>query len=115
MAQPVYKEKRAITLAEHEAIVAREQNTERRGFYQLAWHIGAAQTDLAMLKAEDVDWEQKIISFFRRKTRSVARLHFGADVEAVLQDLPDTGPLSRIWRACAPATGRPNSNSGAGD
>lgn len=48
--KPVYKEKRAITLAEHEAIVAREQNTERRGFYQLAWHIGAAQTDLAMLK-----------------------------------------------------------------
>jgi hypothetical protein len=91
--KPVYKEKRAITLAEHEAIVAREQNPERRGFYRLAWHLGAAQTDLAMLKAEDVDWEQKIISFFRRKTRSVARLHFGADMEAILQDLPATGPL----------------------
>jgi hypothetical protein len=91
--KPVYKEKRAITLAEHEAIVAREHNSERRAFYQLAWHLGAAQTDLAMLTAEDVDWEQKVISFFRRKTKSVARLHFGAAVETILQDLPSTGPL----------------------
>ena len=91
--KPVYKEKRAITLVEHDAIVAREKNPERRGFYRLAWHLGAAQTDLAMLKAEDVDWNQKIISFFRRKTRSVARQHFGADMEAVLLDLPATGPL----------------------
>ena len=89
--KPVYKAKRAITLKEHEAIVGREANPERRGFYQLAWHMGAAQTDLAMLKAEDVDWEQRIISFFRRKTRSVARLHFGANMEAILRNLPDTG------------------------
>ena len=80
-------------MVEHEAIVARELNPERRAFYQLAWHLGAAQTDLAMLTAEDVDWEQKVISFFRRKTKSVARLHFGAAVEAILQDLPATGPL----------------------
>ena len=91
--KPVYKEKRAITLTEHEAIITREQNRERRGFYQLAWHLGAAQTDLARLKAEDVNWEQKIISFFRLKTKSVARLHFGADLAGILQDLPGSGPL----------------------
>jgi len=91
--KPVFKPKRAITLAEHEAIVARETNSERRSFYQLAWQLGAAQTDLAMLTAEDVDWEQKVISFFRRKTKSVARLHFGAGVAAILQDLPSEGPL----------------------
>ena len=89
--KPVYQDKRAITLKEHEAIVARELNPERRSFYQLAWHLGAAQTDLATLKAEDVDWDQRIISFFRRKTKSVARLHFGADVEAILRTLPGTG------------------------
>jgi len=43
--------------------------------------------------AEDVDWEQKTIGFFRRKTGTVARLHFGPAVEAILQDLPGTGPL----------------------
>jgi hypothetical protein len=91
--KPVFKPKRAITLTEHEAIVARETNPERRAFYQLAWQLGAAQTDLAMLTAEDVDWEQKVISFFRRKTKSVARLHFGAGVAAILQDLPSEGPL----------------------
>ena len=91
--KPVFKPKRAITLAEHEAIVARETNHERRAFYKLAWQLGAAQTDLAMLTAEDVDWEQKVISFFRRKTKSVARLHFGAGVSAILQDLPSEGPL----------------------
>jgi len=91
--KPVYKEKRAITPAEHEAIIANENNPERRAFYQLAWHLGAAQTDLAMLAAEDVDWEQKTIGFFRRKTGTVARLHFGPVVAAILQDLPGSGPL----------------------
>lgn len=88
-----YKEKRAITQAEHEAIIANEKNPERRAFYQLAWHLGAAQTDLATLTAEDVDWEQKSIGFFRRKTGTVARLHFGPAVAAILQDLPGSGPL----------------------
>ena len=89
--KPVYQEKRAITQAEHTAIVAREQNPKRKAFYQLAWHIGAAQTDLAMLKAEDINWDQRIISFFRRKTRSVARLHFGEDAAAILRSLPTSG------------------------
>ena len=33
-----FKEKRGITLAEHLAIVARENNPERKAFYKLAWH-----------------------------------------------------------------------------
>ena len=88
-----YKEKRAITQTEHETIIANENNPERRAFYQLAWHTGASQTDLAMLTAEDVDWEQNSIGFFRRKTGTVARLHFGAAAAAILQDLPGSGPL----------------------
>jgi integrase len=91
--KPLYKEKRAITPVEHQTIIANEKNPERRAFYQLAWHLGASQTDLAMLTAEDVDWEQKTIGFFRRKTKTLARLHFGPAVEAILQDLPGNGPL----------------------
>ena len=34
----VHKEKRAIMQAEHETIIANEKNSERRAFYQLAWH-----------------------------------------------------------------------------
>ena len=34
-------EKRGITLAEHLAIVARENNSERKAFYKLAWYLDA--------------------------------------------------------------------------
>ncbi len=54
-----FKEKRAITWEEHCRIVARETNPERKAFYQLAWHLGASQSDLAHLQAEDVDWEAR--------------------------------------------------------
>jgi hypothetical protein len=40
----VFKTKRAITAEEHAAIVLREQNAERRDFYELLWHTGAAQS-----------------------------------------------------------------------
>jgi hypothetical protein len=62
-----FKEKRAITLEEHNAIVVAEKNLERRAFYQLAWHIGGSQSDLAFLNAEDIDWEKLVISFSRKK------------------------------------------------
>ena len=88
-----HKEKRAITQSEHEAIVASEKNPERRAYYQLVWHTGAAQTDLAILTAEDVDWENKTVGFFRRKTGSVVQFRFGETVTAILQNLPRQGPL----------------------
>jgi hypothetical protein len=40
--------------------VAREVNPERKAFYQLAWHLGASQSDLAHLHAEDVSWTARI-------------------------------------------------------
>src|SRR5438132_6892697 len=54
-----YKEKRGITLEEHTRIVEREKNPEFKAFYQLAWHMGASQSDLAHLQAEDVDCSSK--------------------------------------------------------
>lgn len=88
-----HKEKRAITAEEHARIIAREPNAERQAFYQLAWHIGASQADLASLEAENVDWEQRVVSFARKKTGSIALLRFGADVANILRGLPSTGPL----------------------
>jgi len=88
-----FKEKRAITLEEHRAIVGREQNGQRKAFYQLAWHLGASQTDLALLEAKDIDWEHNVISYARKKTGSIALMRFDADMAEVLRTLPVTGPL----------------------
>lgn len=88
-----FKEKRGITRSEHEAIIAREGNSERRAFYQLAWHLGASQTDLAHLEAENIDWEHRVISFARKKTGSVALMRFDDEVAELLRSLPSKGPL----------------------
>jgi hypothetical protein len=88
-----FKEKRGITLEEHRKIVAGERNAEWRAFYELLWNVGGAQSDVAQLRAEDVDWTQRLISFARRKTRSVVQLHFGEQVAALLRSLPSSGPL----------------------
>ena len=94
-----YKEKRAITWAEHQAIVSREGNAERRAFYQLAWHIGASQTDLANLEAENIDWEHRVISFSRRQTGSIALLRFDEETAEILRGLPTAGPLFPYLRS----------------
>ncbi len=88
-----FKEKRAITLAEHLAIVARENNPERKAFYKLAWYLGASQSDLAFLQAEDVDWNNNVISYRRMKTGTVAIMRLDADMAELLRDLPGNGPL----------------------
>jgi integrase len=88
-----FKDKRGITLAEHLAIVTRELNPERRAFYQLAWHLGASQSDIAFLEAENVDWQNHVISFARKKTGSVAIMRFDNDMAEILKDLPGSGPL----------------------
>jgi integrase len=88
-----YKEKRAITLQEHQAIIAREPNGERKAFYQMAWHLGASQSDLSLLEAENIDWEHSVISFARKKTGSIAIMRFDNELAEILRDLPGSGPL----------------------
>jgi integrase len=102
-----FKEKRAITWEEHKAIVARELNPERNAFYQLAWHLGAAQSDLAFFETQNIDWEHSVISFARKKTGSIAIMRFDDEVAGVLRSLSNTGPLFpylRTVRACDRAT-----------
>jgi len=87
--KPVFKEKRAITAEEHAAIVLREQNPERRDFYELLWHTGAAQSDGACLRAEDINWEARTICFTRKKLKSrgtsvkPSLFRFSAEVETI--------------------------------
>src|ERR1017187_1715268 len=103
--KPVFKTKRAITAEEHAAIVQREQNSERRDFYELVWHTGASQTDAACLLAEDVDWSSRTISYSRAKLKSrggigikPALIRFGAEIEVILKRRPGVGPLFSYLR-----------------
>jgi integrase len=88
-----YQPKRAITLEEHLLIIGRERNQERRSFYELCWHLGGSQTDIANLKAEDIDWTNRTIAYTRQKTGCLAMIHFGDEIEMVLRRLPSDGPL----------------------
>ncbi len=93
-----YKKKRAITAEEHLRIIEREQNPERKAFYELAWYLGASQGDLAHLCAENIDWTNKVIAFERRKLRGrhveqSVQISFGAKVGKVLRQRPSAGPL----------------------
>ena len=88
-----YREKRAITLTEHQRILDREMNPERHAFYELCWHIGGSQSDIANLTAEDIDWQNRTISFERMKSGQNARLSFGTGLERVLRSLPSAGKL----------------------
>ena len=96
-----FKDKRAITWDEHCKIVARELNPERKAFYQLAWHLGASQSDLAHLQAEDVDWQARIICFVRMKTRwrgqQPPQIRFGKEVEEILATLPQDRPAVSVF------------------
>ena len=112
--RPVFKSKRAITAEEHCRIIAAEAAAaernqgsrngdghhydERRDFYELLWHTGAAQSDAACLLAEDVDWHQRTISYSRKKLKGregakPALIRFGAEVEAILRRRAAVGAL----------------------
>ena len=88
-----FKDKRAITLQEHQKIVAAEVNPERKAFYWLCWHLGGSQGDIAILKGQDVDWTNETISFFRRKTGVPVVVHLGKEALNLLKDLPAEGLL----------------------
>jgi integrase len=88
-----FKEKRAITLEEHQRIIGAEVNPERKVFYQLCWHLGGSQGDIALLKGEDVDWTNGTVSFFRRKTGVPVLVYLGYKALALLKDLPSEGLL----------------------
>jgi integrase len=72
-----FKEKRAITLEEHQRIIAAEVNPERKTLYQLCWHLGASQGDIASLKGEDVDWTNGTVEIHPQEVRRAGAGAFG--------------------------------------
>jgi len=88
-----FKAKRAITFEEHARIIDREKNPELRAFYELLWHLGGSQSDVANLTAEDIHWPDRTISFQRCKTKVPVVITFGEEAAAVLKTLPRFGPL----------------------
>ena len=87
------KDRRGITLDEHQTLLAREQKAEWKLFLELLWETGAAQADAANFKAEDVDWQTRTISYFRKKTGTLAQFTISQKLETVLNHLPTTGVL----------------------
>lgn len=88
--------KRAITAEEHRAVIALEENPERRAYYELLNEIGAAQTDAAKLTAEDIDWRIGVLIYHRQKLgpfSEPARLTIGNKLRALLRALPSSGDL----------------------
>ena len=95
-----YGPRRAITADEHQMIIGREKNVELRALYELCWHLGGSQTDMANLTAENIDWSDHVISYARRKTETPAFIHFGPAVETILHSLPTRGlllPKIALW------------------
>jgi integrase len=88
-----FKEKRAVTLEEHQRIIAAEVNPERKTLYQLCWHLGASQGDIANLKGEDLDWQNGTVSFVRKKTGVPVIVHLGTEALNLFKDLPAEGML----------------------
>jgi integrase len=68
-------------------------NPERRLFYELCWHLGGSQGDIATLKGENIDWQNSSLHYRRRKTGTPAVIKLGTQTESILRQLPATGPL----------------------
>jgi integrase len=89
----VYKDQRAITWDEHQRILKREGNPERRDFYELCWFFGGSQSDIASLRAEDLDYARRGFSYGRMKNSSLSGCRIGPKAWEVILRRPKTGPL----------------------
>lgn len=97
-----FKVKRGITEAEPQLIIGREQNPEHQDFYELCWLLGGSQGDIAMLTDEDIDWDDRLVCYNRKKMLQRMQenpnlkppmIKFGKQIEEVLKRRPAKGPL----------------------
>jgi integrase len=80
-------------------ILSRETNPELTAFFRCCWHLGGSQSDVARLKAEDIDWNNRVVSFFRSKSGAAQIVHFGSQLAGVLSELPKSGFLFPVLSA----------------
>ena len=101
----VYKKVYAITAEDHARIIDGEANLERRLYYELLWLTGGSQSDIAELTWEAVDTRQGILTY-RRKKRPLdsapCHVKIGARVQALLDQLPSSGPFFPTLREILP-------------
>jgi len=92
-----YRKRRGIIDDEHQRILAVTERQDFRLFLELLWETGGSQTDIASLRAEDVDWQNRRIFYERVKLehRSQGRacIAIGMKLEHILKALPSSGPL----------------------
>jgi integrase len=92
----ISKQRRAITQEEHLKIIAAEKSPERLAFYQLLWETGCSQMDAASLRAEDVDWNTRVLTYYRAKLgndSTPAHISIGNRLATLLSRLPCKGQL----------------------
>ena len=87
------KARRSLTLEEHQRLLTSAKGAEWKLYLELLWETGAAQTDAAILKAGDIDWQSRTITYFRKKTGTRAQITISKKLETVLGHLPTLGPL----------------------
>jgi hypothetical protein len=105
------KKRRAITLEEHQRIMATECNAERRLYYALLWETGASQTDGAKLCAENINWSTRTLCYQRQKLGPESKpavMAIGKKLEALLKQLPSQGPLFPHQSTLKTSIGRPS-------
>jgi len=92
-----YRHRHGITLEQHQAVLKATPNEEYRIFFELLWHTGGSQSDIANLRAEDIDWTTRRLYYSRQKLKSSGQgnacLVIGETLELVLKQLPSEGPL----------------------
>lgn len=91
--ETVWREKRAILPDEHQKAVAAERSAEWRLYLEILWETGAAQTDAALLRREDIDCREQTLGYMRCKTGEWANLRIGDRLAGLLNQLPASGPL----------------------
>jgi hypothetical protein len=87
---------RAITWDEHQQIMAKECNEERQRYYDALWHTGGAPVDIANLTDANIDWESRVLQFYRQKIKdqkAPACIQIGVELEKVLRACPASGYL----------------------
>lgn len=98
-AWPTVRKKKftAITEGEHQKIIDREKNAERRLYFQMLWETGGSQSDIANLSWDDIDLRAETIYFARAKLAGkdcgASLLRIGPRLRAILSRLPQTGSL----------------------
>ena len=86
------KKTKAITLEQHNRLVAAEKDDEFRHYLQMLWEMGGAQTDTARLRRDNVDLFNRRITYSRKKLESIGQgrvaIVIGDDLMKLLGELP---------------------------